>query len=115
MKIEEKEVRIYCRENGSCPYFDWFNSISNERLRQIIQARLARLRLGNLGFCRSLGDGVFELKIDFQAGYRIYFGNDSLGLVILISAGDKSSQNEDIKKAKGFWKDYKQRKASENP
>ena len=59
------------------------------------------MRLGNLGHTNSVGEGVQELKIDFGPGYRIYFGQDGDEVVILLCGGDKSSQADDIAKAKG--------------
>jgi putative addiction module killer protein len=54
-----------------------------------------------------VGEGVFELKIDFAAGYRVYFGQDGKIIVVLLCGGDKSSQDADIKRAKQYWKDYR--------
>lgn len=78
--------------------------------KQKIQARLARVRLGNLGDCASVGEGVLELKINFGPGYRVYFGQDGVEVIILLCAGDKSTQNSDIKKAKTYWSEYKRGK-----
>ena len=62
----------------------------------------------------SVGSGVFERKIDFGPGYRIYFGTETDGrvtkVVILLNGGSKSRQNKDIDLAKGYWKEYKSRK-----
>ncbi len=65
-----------------------------------------RVRIGNLGNTRSLGEGVWELKIDFGSGYRVYFGEDGPKFVVLLVDGDKDSQERDISKAKEYWKDY---------
>ena len=55
-----------------------------------------------------MGEGISELKIKFGAGYRVYFGQKGDEIVILLSGGDKSSQNKDIKQAQKYWQDYKQ-------
>lgn len=68
-------------------------------------ARLERIKEGTLGETRPVGSGVIELKIRFNQGYRVYVGIDG-GQVILLLAGDKSSQDSDIKKAQTFWGDY---------
>jgi putative addiction module killer protein len=106
----EREVRIYRSAVGREPFSDWLDRLRDERARQKIQARITRLRLGNLGIARSLGDGVHELKIDYGPGYRVYFGQDRAYLVILLCAGDKRSQDADIRNAKALWKQYKQEK-----
>lgn len=60
----------------------------------------------------SVGGGVFESKIDFGPGYRVYFGYDGQELVILVGGGSKKRQEKDIAIAKTHWQDYKQRKPS---
>lgn len=69
--------------------------------------RIARLRLGNLGDSKSVGQGVYELKVHFGPGYRIYYGLDGEKLVLLLCGGDKKTQKKDIEKAKAFWENYK--------
>jgi putative addiction module killer protein len=95
------------------PYLDWINSIKEERTRQKIQVRIDRLRLKNKGKYKSLGSGVFELKIDFGPGYRVYFAQNG-GLIIILLGGSKNSQNEDIKKAKTYWGLYKKQATTQN-
>lgn len=74
--------------------------------RAKIRARIARVRAGNLGNCEPEGGGVFELKIDFGPGYRVYFGEVGETIVILLRGGDKSTQIKDIKAARDNWADY---------
>jgi len=76
------------------------------RVRALIRKRLNRVRMGNLGDCRSVGDGVKELRIAFGPGYRVYFGEDGETIVVLLCGGDKSSQEADIRRAKEYWIDY---------
>jgi putative addiction module killer protein len=76
---------------------------------------------GRVGACRAgrfverqgVGAGVFECRIDFGPGYRIYVGKDGETLVILVDGGTKKRQPDDIAVAHVRWKDYKQRKAQE--
>ncbi len=60
-----------------------------------------------MGDCQSVGNGVFELRIDYGSGFRIYFGQIGMTIVILICGGDKSTQNRDIRQAKEYWTDYR--------
>ena len=71
-----------------------------------IRKHIRQAEEGNFRNYRSLGGGVFELKIFKGPGYRVYFGIDGDSLVIIISGGDKSSQGRDINKAKELWQQY---------
>ncbi|MGL4375929.1 MAG: type II toxin-antitoxin system RelE/ParE family toxin, partial [Microcoleaceae cyanobacterium] len=81
----------------------------DSRARQKIKSRLERITQGNLGDYRSVGEGVFELKIDYGSGYRVYFGQVGSMIVLLLCGGDKSTQDQDIIKAKEYWIDYGRR------
>ncbi len=104
--MNQREIEYLLLENGSCLFEDWLDTLKDKTLRIVIDARLARVRAGNLGDCKSLGDGVFELRITRGPGIRIYFGFEGNNLVIIISGGDKSSQSKDIKRAKELWAKY---------
>ncbi len=69
MQAREREVRIYATPRRRVPYLDWLGALRDTRAKQKIDARIARVRLGNLGHSRSVGEGVFELKIDYGPGY----------------------------------------------
>ena len=77
-----------------------------------VTTALYRLEQGNFSNVQSVGGGVFEYKIDFGPGYRIYFGQDGNTLVILLCGGTKKTQQKDIDRAKDFWQEYKARKKS---
>lgn len=70
-------------------------------------ARLARVRQGNLGDCKSVGEGVSELRVDYGPGYRVYFGQKGRTLVVLLCGGDKRTQDRDIPLAKQYWREFK--------
>ena len=72
-----------------------------------MQKRLDWIVLGNFGDYRTVGGGVFELRIHFGAGYRVYFGEIDNTIVLLLCGGDKSSQTRDIERAKNYWLEYK--------
>lgn len=74
-------------------------------------ARIVRARFGNFGDCKQIkgGDGICELRIDFGAGYRIYFAPYDSTAIVALLGGDKSSQARDIEKAKKYWFDWIER------
>ncbi|WP_309229215.1 type II toxin-antitoxin system RelE/ParE family toxin [Novosphingobium sp. NBM11] len=78
----------------------WLGSLRDRRARARIVVRLERLADGNLGDCKSLKDGVHELRIDYGPGYRVYFFQRGKELVILLCGGDKRTQKADIASAK---------------
>jgi putative addiction module killer protein len=103
----EKKLVIFETDDGKCPFSDWLDNLRDRKARGIIRARLNRVQLGNLGDCKSVGDGVFELRVAFGPGYRVYFGQEGEWLVVLLCGGDKTSQDKDIERAKQFWEDFK--------
>jgi len=113
MAAQERDVQIYVTEAGDVPFSQWLNGLRDTRTRGIIRARINRVRLGNFGDCRSLGEGIFEFRIDYGPGYRIYFAQEGQTLVILLCGGDKSSQRQDIETAKIYWTDYRSRSDDE--
>ncbi len=75
----------------------------------IIEARLNRIRLGNLGDVKRVGNGVHEFRIDYGSGYRVFFGNVSGKIILLLVGGGKNTQQKDIRNAKEYWQDFKER------
>jgi len=108
MDISPIVVYYYQTSSGRSPFKDWFNSL-DQRIQQIIDARLTRVRRGLLGHAKSLGDGLWELKFDVGPGYRIYYGRVGRTIVILLHAGHKNRQANDIEAARGYWADYQRR------
>ena len=105
----EQEVRIYARSDGSEPFTEWLRGLRDGTTRNRIRQRIARLRLGNFGDARSVGDNVLELRIHFGPGFRVYFGREGASVVILLCGGDKSSQERDIDRAMEYWRDHRSR------
>jgi len=105
-----KVLRHYQTAGGKKPFLDWLLDIRSYKIQSIINNRLERFAEGNPGQWRSVGQGVYELKIDWGPGYRIYFGCDGVDLIILLMGGDKSTQRGDILEAHEFWGDYQRRK-----
>ena len=103
-----RTLQVYRTPDGRRPFAEWLESIRDNRTQSRIQTRLDRLELGNFGDCRPVGEGVFEMRLHFGAGYRIYFGEVDNIIVLLLCAGDKSTQVRDIERAKSFWLEYKE-------
>jgi putative addiction module killer protein len=112
MESQPKEIREYTRSDGSRPFTQWLDGLRDRVAQDKIAARLKRVMLGNLGNYRSVGEGG-ELKIDYGAGYRVYFGQIGAVVVLLLCGGDKSTQDRDIKLAKEYWRDYAERESSD--
>jgi putative addiction module killer protein len=106
------EVREYVDVAGRSPFGKWFNRL-NAAAAARVAAAIHRIALGNLSNVKSVGAGVYEFRIDFGPGYRIYLGRDGERLVILLAGGTKKRQNDDIAAAKSHWQDYKLRKRKE--
>ena len=104
MQPTERIVRYYKQANDRSPFKEWIEGL-DKKARQIIFQRIDRIRLGNFGDCRSLGSGIYELRIFWGPGYRVYYGLRGIEMIILLCGGDKSSQEKDIRKAHQFWKE----------
>ena len=102
------EIRIFETISGKFPFLEWQKKL-DKLARSKMRARLDRIELGNFGDCKAIGDGIFELRIDFGPSYRIYFGRHNTIVIVLLSGGDKSGQQRDINKAKCYWQEYKER------
>lgn len=106
MEATPKQVVFYETPDGRIPFDEWLESLREKRTKTVITTRIRRIRLGNLGNYRSVGQGVCELKIDYGSGYRIYFGQVGNTIVVILCGGDKSSQEQDILKAQKYCSDY---------
>lgn len=112
MEAQPRDVQRYITVDGRIPFAEWLDSLRDHNVRGKINQRIKRVSLGNLGNYRSVGEGVCELKIDYGPGYRVYFGQVGLTIILLLCGGDKSTQEQDIRKAQEYWKNYHER--SEN-
>ena len=106
MEARERLLQEYVTLGGQNPFADWLRSIRDPTTRARIRTRLSRLRLGNFGDTRGVGEGLHELRLDFGPGYRVYYGLVDERVVLLIGGGDKRSQPRDIQAAKGHWQEY---------
>jgi putative addiction module killer protein len=103
------DVREYLDRDGHSPFREWRGRLNPEARRKVTTA-LYRVGLGNFSNVKGVSAGVFECKINFGPGYRVYFGKDGEQIVILLGGGTKQRQQNDIGAALGRWEDYKQRK-----
>jgi putative addiction module killer protein len=103
------DVREYVDSKGRSPYAVWFDRLNPHAAAKVATA-LTRLAGGNFSNVRGVGSGMFEYKIDFGPGYRIYFGKYGERLVIVLGGGTKKRQQYDIAAALANWQDYKRRK-----
>ncbi len=102
------EIREYLDAEGSSPYAKWFNRLNVAAAVKVATA-VHRMEQGNFSNVKGVGAGVYEYRIDFGSGYRIYFGKVGDRLVLLLAGGTKKRQDADISAAKGHWRDYKRR------
>ena len=99
----------YVTAEGKNPFRKWLSALRDIRTRANIRIRLNRIRLGNFGDAKSVGDCVSELRIPYGPGYRVYFARTDNTVVLLLCGGDKSTQKRDIKSAKNYWSDWQRR------
>ncbi|MBL0941920.1 MAG: type II toxin-antitoxin system RelE/ParE family toxin [Alphaproteobacteria bacterium] len=109
MKNDIFTIEIYQNSEGKKPFIEWMNSLKDTTARAKINVRLARIRLGNLGDYKSLGEGIFELRVNEGPGYRIYFTQNAEKKIILLG-GSKKTQPKEIVKARDYLEDYRRNK-----
>ena len=104
-----RQVEEYLTTDGRSPFSEWLNGVKEARARARVRVRLDRLSLGNFGDCKSLGEGIHELRIDYGPGYRVYLGQYGNRIILLLSGGTKRSQRQDIRQAQKYWHDFRRR------
>lgn len=102
------DIREYI-ETGCSPFADWFDSLDPVAAARI-DKYIRRLEAGNFAAAKALNEGIFELRLDFGPGYRVYYGRDGNTIIILLGGGSKRRQTADIAAAIERWKRYKQSK-----
>jgi putative addiction module killer protein len=113
VNAEPHEVEVYESSPGVAPFEDWLDGLRDIKAQAAVDARLLRLRLGNFGDCEPVGGGVYELRIHYGPGYRVYFAKAQQTIVLLLVGGAKKSQAKDIKMAKIYWREYSERVRNE--
>jgi putative addiction module killer protein len=103
------DILEYLDAAGNRPFARWFDRLDEQAATKITVA-LTRMGFGNFSNVKGIGGGLFEYRIDFGPGYRIYFGRDGDEIVMLLGGGTKKRQQRDIEIAQLRWLDYKRRK-----
>jgi putative addiction module killer protein len=98
-------IREYLSADGRSFFREWLDTLDIS-VRARIQARVLRFETGNLGDHKAVGGGVWEARLMFGPGYRIYFGKEGYTVILLLLGGDKSSQVSDIRGARKLWREY---------
>jgi putative addiction module killer protein len=102
------EIRKYQEPSGIIPFDEWMEGLRDAQAHARILTRLDRLERGLLSNWKSVGEGVYELRIDYGPGYRVYYAKEGNTVILLLCGGDKSTQQEDITRARRYWIDYQQ-------
>ena|SRR5438445_6936196 len=103
------EIREYA-EAGRSPFAEWFNGLDAVTAARV-DRYFRRLEAGNFGAAKPLLEGVFELRLDFGPGCRVYYGREGRAIIILLGGGSKRRQDADIAAAVQRWSRYKQARA----
>ena len=100
----------YADADGKDHFGRWLESLSDVQAQARVSARLIRLHRGNFGDCRAVGEGVWEIRIDWGPGYRVYYAIAGKQAILLCEGGDKRTQATDIQRAIARWKDWQHRR-----
>ncbi|HQU72360.1 MAG: type II toxin-antitoxin system RelE/ParE family toxin [Calditrichaeota bacterium] len=106
---KKRRLLIYQDIQGKEPLTDWLTSLKDKTTRQRIYKRIDRMENGNFGDHKSVGEGIWELRIFIGGGYRIYFAESKENVVLLLCGGEKNRQQKDIITAREYWMDYQRR------
>ncbi|MEL6821764.1 MAG: type II toxin-antitoxin system RelE/ParE family toxin [Calditrichota bacterium] len=108
--VFSRRILIYADESGYEPFIKWLDSLNNPVFERRIVRRINRLKQGNLGDYKNLGNGILELRMFFGAGYRVYIHPDGSDIIILLHGGSKKTQLKDIAKSRIYLQDYLEKK-----
>lgn len=106
------DIRHYVSRSGRDVFDDWLSELTDARAQAKIASRINRLAVGNFGDCKPLQKGLWELRIDWGPGYRVYYTMIGRACVLLLCGGDKRKQSSDIVRALEYLEDYRERTSS---
>jgi putative addiction module killer protein len=101
-----RSVLVHRTREDRLPFDEWLRELHDQSTVARVLARLGRVRQGNMGDCKPVGEGVSGLRVNFGPGYCVYLGQKGPTLVILLCGGDKRTQQRDIHLAREYWIDY---------
>ena len=104
------EIQAYLTADGEEPYAAWLSSLPDRQARARVVVRVSRMATGNLGDVKPVGEGVWEARIDWGPGYRVYYAQAGKRLILLLVGGDKRRQQPDIELAHKYWADWQHRR-----
>jgi putative addiction module killer protein len=107
--VDVVEIQHYLNRSGTDVFDDWLSQLNDRRAQAKIAVRINRLAAGNFGDCKTLGQGLYELRVDWGPGYRVYYAIFGRVCVLLLCGGDKRKQASDIERAFKYLNDYKER------
>ena len=103
------QIEDYLTHDGVNVFRRWLGALKDKHAYVRIERRILLLARGGFGDCKPLRHGVWELRIDYGPGYRIYYGMIGKTVVLLLCAGDKRTQSRDVENAIAYFEDYKRR------
>ncbi len=106
MQPHKREV-LHLVSGGKDLFGEWLDGLNDTAGRAAIRRRLDRVEDGNFGDRRFVGAGVWELRIHYGPGYRVYYGEDGPAIVLLLCGGDKRTQWRDILRAQELRDAYR--------
>jgi putative addiction module killer protein len=92
----------------STHFSKWLTRLKDRKARSIVLDRLLRMQHGNAGDVKAVGEGVYEARIHYGPGYRLYYIQRDNVLIVMLAGGDKANQEKDIKQAKALAKEWRE-------
>lgn len=112
---DDVKVCVYYDEKGFSAFEDWLLALKDKKIKASILHRIGRMARRNFGDFKNLKEGLYELRFEIMGGVRVYFTQDGANVVILLCAGNKRRQDNDIKKARAYIDAYREGQGYANP
>lgn len=112
MSNEIWEIEYYEHSNDKQPFSQRLKKIRDTTTCTKIVKSINRMKFGNFGDSKPVGDGVSELRLDYGPGYRVYYARIDTATILILYVGDKSTQSDDIEDAKRYLSEYKKDRRS---